>query len=116
MRVVKKYSHLNGEEWLIVHENDTYEEILTSLRVVNANEFCRDSTGAASRIQETKLDPVTLASAFCDELSARGWSPLSHSHCVAGNSDQIKLKQCETPHEPECCLTIQSADTVLVLS
>ena len=27
MKIAQKYSHLNGEEYLIVHHNDLYKEI-----------------------------------------------------------------------------------------
>ena len=28
MKIVEKYSHLNGEEYLIVHHGDIYKEII----------------------------------------------------------------------------------------
>ena len=28
MKIAQKYSHLNGEEYLIVHHNDLYNEII----------------------------------------------------------------------------------------
>ena len=40
MRIAKKHSHLNGEEWLLVHEKDTYQEIVSVVEAIDA-EKCR---------------------------------------------------------------------------
>jgi len=40
MRIAKRYSHLNGEEWLLVHEKDTYKEVLDVIQAIDA-EKCR---------------------------------------------------------------------------
>ena len=39
MKVTKKYSHLNGEEYLIVHHNPIYEKILHIIENVDASLF-----------------------------------------------------------------------------
>ena len=39
MKIAQKYSHLNGEEYLIVHKNNLYEEIAEVIESINANEF-----------------------------------------------------------------------------
>ena len=39
MKVVNKYSHLNGEEYLIVHKKDLYDEILKTISLVDANKL-----------------------------------------------------------------------------
>jgi len=39
MKIVEKYSHLNGEEYLIVHHNPIYKEIINVIQSINAKEF-----------------------------------------------------------------------------
>lgn len=39
MRIVEKYSHLNGEEYLIVHHNGVYQEIREIIQSVEADRF-----------------------------------------------------------------------------
>ena len=39
MKITQKYSHLNGEEYLIVHHQDLYEEIIGVIAGINANDF-----------------------------------------------------------------------------
>ncbi len=40
MKIAKKHSHLNGEEWLLVHEKEAYQEILNVIESIDA-EGCR---------------------------------------------------------------------------
>jgi len=39
MEIIEKYSHLNGEEYLIVHHNDIYKEIVDVIHSLNADKF-----------------------------------------------------------------------------
>jgi len=39
MKIAKKYSHLNGEEYLIVHHKKLYQEIKDVIQSVDANDF-----------------------------------------------------------------------------
>ena len=43
MRIAKKYSHLNGEEYLIVHHQLLYEELTGVIETIDA-EGCRSKT------------------------------------------------------------------------
>ena len=37
MRIVEKYSHLNGEEYLVVHHKDLYDEIRGVIGSIDAS-------------------------------------------------------------------------------
>jgi hypothetical protein len=39
MKIAQKYSHLNGEEYLIVHHNKLYEEIQNIIKSIDASKF-----------------------------------------------------------------------------
>ena len=39
MKIAQKYSHLNGEEYLIVHHKKLYKEIIEVIESIDANEF-----------------------------------------------------------------------------
>jgi chlorite dismutase len=54
MRVAKKYSHLNGEEWLLVHEEDTYQEIIDVIRAIDA-ERCRTKISKEKQMKGKSL-------------------------------------------------------------
>ncbi len=113
MRITKKYSHLNGEEWLLVHENDTYQEILASLWAVDAEKYRADTEKKAPRVCKSLYDPLTLTQAFALELTTREWAAVSYSHYVAHDPDQIELLAHASLHEQERYLQAQKADKIL---
>jgi Txe/YoeB family toxin of Txe-Axe toxin-antitoxin module len=39
MKIAQKYSHLNGEEYLIVHHNKLYQEIKEVIASIDADTF-----------------------------------------------------------------------------
>jgi len=39
MKIAQKYSHLNGEEYLIVHHNELYNEIKDVISNIKADDF-----------------------------------------------------------------------------
>lgn len=52
MKIAKKHSHLNGEEWLLVHEKNAYQEILDTIQMIDAEE-CR--TNAKRNVERHRL-------------------------------------------------------------
>lgn len=39
MKIIEKYSHLNGEEYLIVHHKPILNEIIEAIKSVDAEKF-----------------------------------------------------------------------------
>jgi len=39
MKISQKYSHLNGEEYLIVHHKKLYKEIIDVIESIDASKF-----------------------------------------------------------------------------
>jgi hypothetical protein len=39
MKIAQKYSHLNGEEYLIVHHKNLYDEIVEIIASIDANQL-----------------------------------------------------------------------------
>lgn len=64
MRVVQRYSHLNGEEYLIVHHKSLWEEILADVDSVDA-QACRTKV-SKERTRQGKLlySPIDLNKAM----------------------------------------------------
>ena len=59
MKIAKKYSHLNGEEWLLVHEKDTYQEIIDVIQAIDA-EKCRTKISKEKTRKGKYLDEVLM--------------------------------------------------------
>ncbi|HVC09689.1 MAG TPA: BglII/BstYI family type II restriction endonuclease [Elusimicrobiota bacterium] len=74
MKVLGKYSHLNGEEFLIVHHKKLYKEILEVIKAVDAYKFKTKISEEKGR-KKGKIfwNPVELNEEYKKLFNARGW-------------------------------------------
>ena len=73
MRISEKYSHLNGEEYLLVHKPQLWDEVQDVIRSVDA-EACRTKKSEErAKMGKTVLSPVDMNAAFKREFGNRGW-------------------------------------------
>ena len=81
MRVVEKYSHLNGEEYLLVHSKPVYEELLAAIQEVDAGKL-RTKVSRETRMKGNMLyNPRALNTQFREVLQEKfGWESTVYSH------------------------------------
>ena len=90
MEVVAKYSHLNGLEFLQVHKPELWEEILTTIYKVKA-EDCKTKVSREQRKKGKVLySPSAINSAFKQELTSMGWEPSTKSFYVTHDEDALR--------------------------
>ncbi len=111
MRVAKSYSHLNGEEWLLVHERDTYQEILDVIEAIDA-EACRKVSKERGRVGTALYSPIDIHTAFDKRLSRLGWESTRYSYSVAHNLDQLEAMTSISLEEQNQYLLDHSADAI----
>lgn len=74
MRIVALYSHLNGEEYLLVHRKELWEEVQEVIGKVDASKL----KIKVSKEQRTKgkvlYSPKAMNEAFRNGFRAKGWS------------------------------------------
>ncbi len=91
MRIAKKHSHLNGEEWLLVHEKDTYQELLDVIKAIDA-EKCRTKVSKEKQMKGRLLfSPKDLNAEFDSRLSSLGWESKRYSYYIAHDYDQTEV-------------------------
>ncbi len=74
MRIQAKYSHLNGEEYLLVHRKQLWDEVKEVIAEVDAA-ACRTKVSREKTMPGKVLfSPADMNRAFKDGLKARGWS------------------------------------------
>jgi hypothetical protein len=79
MRIVEKHSHLNGEEYLIVHHKHVYEEIAEVIESVDAERF-RTKVSKEKRMQGRLLySPKALNREFDRLFNERDWEGRRYS-------------------------------------
>ncbi|NOX18053.1 MAG: restriction endonuclease, partial [Chlorobi bacterium] len=74
MKIAKKYSHLNGEEYLIVHHKKLYKEIIEVIKNIDADNFRTKKSKERRKIGEKLFSPVELNKAFHKEFYQRKWT------------------------------------------
>ena len=74
MRIKARYSHLNGEEYLLVHRSRLWEEVRDVISEVDAM-ACRTKVSRERTMPGRVLfSPADMKQGFKDGLNARGWS------------------------------------------
>ncbi len=74
MRIKAKYSHLNGEEYLLVHRKQLWDEVKAVITEVDAEASRTKISKEKTMPGKVLFSPPELNRAFKDGLKARGWS------------------------------------------
>jgi hypothetical protein len=82
MKITQKYSHLNGEEYLIVHHNNLYKEIKAVIGNINAEEFKTKESKEKTKKGNFLYSPVELNKAIDFEFSKKGWAESRYSYYI----------------------------------
>jgi hypothetical protein len=73
MRIAQKYSHLNGEEYLIVHHNELYKEIVDTIQSIDAETFITKESKENTMLGKMLYSPIELNKAFNVKFNQIGW-------------------------------------------
>jgi hypothetical protein len=90
MKIVERYSHLNGLEYLLVHKPELWEEIETVINAVDA-EKCKTKVSQEKTMKGRLLySPVEMNNAFKIELSKYLWEESRVSYWVTKDEKLIR--------------------------
>lgn len=90
MIIAQRYSHLNGEEYLIVHNSEIYSEIEKIIELVNADDL-KTKISKESRMKGKKLfSPRALNKVFEKHFSARHWKESRYNYYITLNRDLME--------------------------
>ena len=99
MIVEQKYSHLNGEEYLLVHHGDLYREILDVISSINANKF-KTKVSKEKTMKGNKLfSPIDMNKEFHNEFYKRNWKESRYSYYITLNRDLMEKSLSMTTKE-----------------
>jgi hypothetical protein len=82
MRIVQNYSHLNGEEYLIVHHQQAYQEIKDAVAAVDAFACRKKRSKEKTMSGKILFSPKALNRAFKDFFSSKGWKESRYNYYV----------------------------------
>ncbi len=90
MKIVETYSHLNGWEFLIVHQPNLWKEIQDVVAAVKA-EDCKTKVSKEKTMKGKLLySPVAMNSVFSQLLRSRSWEESRVSYWVTKNERLIR--------------------------
>ena len=90
MKIAQKYSHLNGEEYLIVHHNNLYDEIKQVVSAINAEELRTKVSKEKRMIGKSLLSPSDLNKSFAVEFNKRNWQESRYNYYITLNRDLME--------------------------
>lgn len=99
MKIAARYSHLNGEEFLIVHKRQLWREVQSVIQKVDASK-CRTKRSREARKQGQMLySPTDLNSAFKKEFEALGWNQQRRNFWVTADERLMRRIHSLSPDE-----------------
>jgi len=85
MKIADKYSHLNGEEYLIVHHSDLYKEIKEVISAIDAEEVKAKVSQEKTMAGQKLFSPKQLNKAFEMGLNQRNWLESRYNYYITLN-------------------------------
>jgi hypothetical protein len=85
MKVAKQHSHLNSEEWLLVHQEACYQDVLDVIDAIDAEAYRAENDQEGS-----PYNPAALCAAFRAQFKERGWELRRYTRCLAQNYEQLQ--------------------------
>ena len=114
MRIVQKYSHLNGYEYLLVHKKNLWSEIEVVIEAVDA-QACRTKVSKEARMRgQLKYSPKDMNSQFKELLKKRDWHESRVNYWVTEDEKLIRNTMAQEPAQQK--QEILDAELVPILS
>lgn len=82
MKIAQKYSHLNGEEYLIVHHNNLYKEIKAVIKNIDAEKLRTKISKEKTKIGNSLLSPIDLNKTFNNSFNKLNWQESRYNYYI----------------------------------
>jgi hypothetical protein len=91
MKIAQKYSHLNGEEYLIVHHSELYSEIIDTIQSIDASTFMTKESMEKTMTGKMLYSPIELNKTFNEKFNRLGWNESRYRYYIT--TDQKVLPE-----------------------
>lgn len=104
MKIVEKYSHLNGLEFLLVHKPELWKEIEDVINDVDA-EACKTKKSKEKRKKGKLLySPIAMNKAFKERLTRLSWAESRVSYWVTKDEKLIRKTLTMSPEDQKAAI------------
>lgn len=90
MKIVAMHSHLNGHEWLLVHEKRIWKEIEEIIKTVDAAKHRTKISREKTKRGKNVFAPKEINKAFCESFRAADWHESRTSYWVTDDYELIR--------------------------
>lgn len=82
MKIIEKYSHLNGEEYLLVHHKKVYKEIIDIIQSIDTEKFRTKVSKEKTMKGKLLYNPDELNREFKRLFKEKDWKDVRYSYYV----------------------------------
>lgn len=90
MKIKQKYSHLNGEEYLMVHHNNLYKEIKNVIKNIDANILKTKVSKEKRKVGNNLFSPIEINKTFEKRFSNLNWKESRYNYYITLNRDLME--------------------------
>lgn len=91
MKIQNTYSHLNGEEFLLVHKKELYEEIRSVIKEIDASKYKTKKSKEKRKVGNLLYSPGELNQAFKKKLTSLGWKERRRDYYISDKYEIVKI-------------------------
>jgi len=85
MKIAQKYSHLNGEEYLLVHHKKLYREIETIIESIDASKCLTKISREKTMPGKLLYSPIDFNKLFSEKFNKFNWHETRYQYYVTTN-------------------------------
>lgn len=90
MKIAQKYSHLNGEEYLLVHHKKEYKQIKEIIKSIDATKHKTKKSLEKGRKGSLVYNPSTLNNDFKEKFTSLDWEEKRRDFFVSTDFEVVK--------------------------
>ena len=90
MKIVEKYSHLNGLEFLLVHKPELWQEIESVIHSIDAEKCKTKISKEKTKSGKLLYSPIDMNAVFKEKLYERKWEESRVSYWVTKDERLIR--------------------------
>ncbi len=114
MQIKARYSHLNGEEYLLVHRRRLWQEVQDVIESIDAAACRTKKSKEKTRSGRLLYSPIDMNRAFREGLTALGWSERRRSFWLS--ADERLMRNIYTLPEDQQKLAIEGAGQTPIMT
>lgn len=90
MKIVEKYSHLNGLEFLLVHKPELWQEIKSVIHSIDAEKYKTKISKEKTKSGKLLYSPIDMNAVFKEKLYELKWEESRVSYWVTKDERLIR--------------------------